>query len=58
VDKEKCRGGQEVVIGGWWGSSTKLRSLLVGVYQGEDFTYLGVSAQVSILRIPARCYVH
>jgi bifunctional non-homologous end joining protein LigD len=39
--KEKCRGGQEVVIGGWWGSPTKLRSLLVGAYQGKDFTYLG-----------------
>ncbi|MEA2823815.1 MAG: bifunctional non-ous end joining protein LigD, partial [Alphaproteobacteria bacterium] len=39
--KAKCRGGQEVVIGGWWGSQTKLRSLLVGAYRGEDFTYLG-----------------
>jgi bifunctional non-homologous end joining protein LigD len=39
--KAKCRGGQEVVIGGWWGSQTKLRSLLAGAYRGEDFTYLG-----------------
>ena len=39
--KSKCRGGQEVVIGGWWGGPTKLRSLLVGAYQGEAFTYLG-----------------
>ncbi|HYK79804.1 MAG TPA: DNA ligase D [Micropepsaceae bacterium] len=39
--KAKCRGGQEVVIGAWWGSQTKLRSLLVGAYRGEDFTYLG-----------------
>jgi bifunctional non-homologous end joining protein LigD len=29
--KAKCRGGQEVVIGGWSGSSRSLRSLLVGV---------------------------
>ena len=30
--KAKCRGGQEVVIGGWWGDANKLRSLLVGVF--------------------------
>ena len=39
--KEKCRGGQEVVIGGWWGGTSKLRSLLVGAYDGNDFAYLG-----------------
>lgn len=39
--KAKCRGGQEVVIGGWWGDSQKLRSLLVGAYQGGKLTYLG-----------------
>ena len=39
--KEKCRGGQEVVIGGWWGGPAKLRSLLVGAHRGDDFVYLG-----------------
>ncbi len=39
--KEKCRGGQEVVIGGWWGSPSKLRSILVGAWRGNDFVYLG-----------------
>ena len=39
--KEKCRGGQEVVIGGWWGGTSKLRSILVGAYRGKDFVYLG-----------------
>ncbi len=39
--KEKCRGGQEVVIGGWWGGASKLRSILIGAYRGKDFVYLG-----------------
>ena len=39
--KAKCRGGQEVVIGGWWGGPAKLRSILVGAYSGGDFVYLG-----------------
>lgn len=39
--KAKCRAGQEVVIGGWWGDNRKLRSLLVGVHRGADFVYLG-----------------
>ena len=39
--KEKCRGGQEVVIGGWWGSLSKLRSLLIGAFRGKEFVYLG-----------------
>jgi bifunctional non-homologous end joining protein LigD len=39
--KEKCRGGQEVVIGGWWGGPSKLRSILIGAYRGKDFVYLG-----------------
>ncbi len=39
--KEKCRGGQEVVIGGWWGGPSKLRSILIGAYKGDDFHYLG-----------------
>lgn len=39
--KAKCRGGQEVVIGGWSGSSTNLRSLLVGVYRGDHLLHTG-----------------
>jgi bifunctional non-homologous end joining protein LigD len=39
--KSKCRAGQEVVIGGWWGDSSKLRSLLVGVHYQGQFVYLG-----------------
>lgn len=39
--KSKCRAGQEVVIGGWWGDSQKLRSLLVGVHYQGQFVYLG-----------------
>lgn len=39
--KEKCRGGQEVVIGGWWGGPSKLRSLLVGAWRGNNFMYMG-----------------
>jgi bifunctional non-homologous end joining protein LigD len=39
--KEKCRGGQEVVIGGWRGSSVKLRSLLVGAHARGKFVYMG-----------------
>ena len=39
--KAKCRAGQEVVIGGWWGSAKQLRSLLVGAHRGGKFVYLG-----------------
>jgi bifunctional non-homologous end joining protein LigD len=39
--KEKCRGGQEIVIGGWWGGPAKLRSILAGAFRGKDFVYLG-----------------
>jgi bifunctional non-homologous end joining protein LigD len=39
--KEKCRGGQEIVIGGWWGGPSKIRSILVGAYKGDDFVYMG-----------------
>jgi bifunctional non-homologous end joining protein LigD len=39
--KSKCRGGQEVVIGGWTGSSNDLRSLLVGVYRGDYLVHTG-----------------
>lgn len=39
--KAKCRPGQEVVIGGWSGSRTELRSLLVGVYREGRLVYAG-----------------
>ncbi len=39
--KSKCRAGQEVVIGGWWGNQTTLRSLLVGAFRDGRFIYLG-----------------
>jgi bifunctional non-homologous end joining protein LigD len=39
--KEKCRGGQEIVIGGWWGGPSKLRSILAGAWRGNDFLYMG-----------------
>jgi bifunctional non-homologous end joining protein LigD len=33
--KAKCRGGQEVIIGGWTQEGRKLRSLIAGVYRGK-----------------------
>ncbi len=39
--KSKCRGGQEVVIGGWSGTATSLRSLIVGVYRGGHLVHTG-----------------
>jgi bifunctional non-homologous end joining protein LigD len=39
--KAKCRGGHEVVIGGWSGSSSNLRSLVVGVYRGDHLVHTG-----------------
>jgi bifunctional non-homologous end joining protein LigD len=39
--KAKCRGGHEVVIGGWSGSASKLRSLVVGVYRGDYLVHIG-----------------
>jgi bifunctional non-homologous end joining protein LigD len=39
--KSKCRGGHEVVIGGWSTTEGRFRSLLVGVYRGERFAYVG-----------------
>jgi bifunctional non-homologous end joining protein LigD len=39
--KSKCRGGQEVVIGAWWGDRNTLRSLLVGARKGEHLVYVG-----------------
>jgi bifunctional non-homologous end joining protein LigD len=39
--KAKCRGGQEVVIGGWRGAPDKLRSLLVGTFDKGALVYRG-----------------
>lgn len=39
--KAKCRGGQEVVIGGWTMTGKKLRSLLAGVYRKDRLVYVG-----------------
>jgi bifunctional non-homologous end joining protein LigD len=39
--KAKCRGGQEIVIGGWWGDARKLRSILIGAWRDKDFVYRG-----------------
>jgi bifunctional non-homologous end joining protein LigD len=39
--KSKCRGGQEVVIGGWSGSASNLRSLIVGVHRGDHLVATG-----------------
>jgi len=39
--KAKCRGGHEVVIGGWTHEGNRLRSLLVGVHRGRHLVYVG-----------------
>jgi bifunctional non-homologous end joining protein LigD len=40
--KAKCRGGQEVVIGGWTSEGgARLRSLLAGIYRDGKFVYVG-----------------
>ncbi|MGH6889567.1 MAG: DNA ligase D [Rhizomicrobium sp.] len=39
--KTKCRGGQEVVIGGWSATAGKFRSLLVGVFHGDRLVSAG-----------------
>ena len=39
--KTKCRAGQEVVIGGWTDTNGKFRSLLVGVYRGNELVSAG-----------------
>jgi bifunctional non-homologous end joining protein LigD len=39
--KAKCRGGHEVVIGGWSSEGDRLRSLLVGVRRGAHLVYIG-----------------
>jgi len=39
--KAKCRGGQEVVIGGWTHDGGRVRSLLVGVHRNGELRYAG-----------------
>ena len=39
--KAKCRAGQEVVIGGWTTEAGVVRSLLAGVYRGDELVYVG-----------------
>ncbi|KPH06359.1 DNA ligase D (plasmid) [Rhizobium acidisoli] len=39
--KSKCRAGHEVVIGAYAKTNGKFRSLLVGVYRGDHFVYVG-----------------
>jgi len=39
--KAKCRGGQEVVIGGWSADGARLRSLLVGEFRRGKLIYAG-----------------
>ncbi len=39
--KTKCRGGQEVVIGGWSGRGRTFRSLLAGVWTEGRLKYVG-----------------
>ncbi|APO71019.1 ATP-dependent DNA ligase protein (plasmid) [Rhizobium gallicum] len=39
--KSKCRAGHEVVLGAYAKTNGKFRSLLVGVYHGDNFVYVG-----------------
>jgi len=39
--KAKCRGGHEVVIGGWTSECGQMRSLLAGVHRGKKLVYVG-----------------
>ncbi|MEP7246964.1 MAG: DNA ligase D, partial [Gammaproteobacteria bacterium] len=39
--KTKCRGGQEVVIGGWTQEGRRMRSLLVAIHRGGKLAYAG-----------------
>jgi bifunctional non-homologous end joining protein LigD len=39
--KAKCRIGHEVVIGGWTGGKTSVRSLIAGVYRGDHLVHVG-----------------
>jgi bifunctional non-homologous end joining protein LigD len=39
--KTKCRGGHEVIIGGYTSKKGPLSSLLAGVYRGKELVYVG-----------------
>jgi len=39
--KSKCRGGDEVVIGGWTSEGDRFRSLIVGVHDRDGLRHLG-----------------
>jgi bifunctional non-homologous end joining protein LigD len=39
--KEKCRAGQEVVLGGWTTEQGTVRSLLAGIYRDGKLEYVG-----------------
>ncbi len=39
--KAKCRGGHELVIGGWTTTDGNFRSLLAGVHRGDHLVYVG-----------------
>jgi bifunctional non-homologous end joining protein LigD len=39
--KAKCRGGQEVVLGGWTETNGRFRSLIAGVYRGDHLVHIG-----------------
>ena len=39
--KAKCRGGHEVVIGGWNSNGNQFKSLMAGVYRGDHLVYVG-----------------
>jgi bifunctional non-homologous end joining protein LigD len=39
--KAKCRAGHEVVIGGWTTDGQAFRSLIVGVYRGDNLVHVG-----------------
>jgi bifunctional non-homologous end joining protein LigD len=39
--KAKCRGGHEIIIGGWTSENGRFRSLLAGVNHGDKLVYVG-----------------
>jgi bifunctional non-homologous end joining protein LigD len=39
--KAKCRGGHEIILGGWTSENGRFRSLLAGVHHGDKLVYVG-----------------
>ncbi len=39
--KSKCRGGQEVVLAGWTEMNGRFKSLIAGIYRGDELVYVG-----------------